>query len=293
MKNIKIFLILALLFNLVYAKDISHLKNPNLGVNTPLAASVKKQHRDLDYFLMETKTCTICKLEKNTSEFARQSSKSDELNIYCRKCVSEKYRVKKDIQPILIKDLKGEIWKDVKGYEGYYQVSNCGRVQSLFRIVKAIVRGRPTERIEQGGLLRFGTSSNGYYHVNLRIASNIKGTTVHRLVAQAFVYNPKPNEYSIVNHLDSDRKNNISENLEWTTYKGNSQHSAEYRKLKTGGVHHNAKTVLRFSLEGEYIDEFKSGSFAQEATGVSKHVIYKCCTGRHKRAGNYVWRYKV
>lgn len=96
-----------------------------------------------------------------------------------------------------------EIWKDIKGYEGLYQVSNFGRVKSL---------------ISKGKILFMSTRS-GYFIVNLCKKCKRVSKQVHRLVADAFINNPL--NKNIVNHIDFDRKNNNVENLEWCTQKEN------------------------------------------------------------------------
>ena len=99
-----------------------------------------------------------------------------------------------------------EIWKDVKGYEGLYQVSSLGKIKSLYnkQNMKPYIH-------------------NGYSRITLHKNGQCKMNMVHRLVAQAFIDNPlnKP----CVNHIDFNRSNNNVENLEWCTYSENQNHS--------------------------------------------------------------------
>lgn len=104
-----------------------------------------------------------------------------------------------------------EIWKDIKGYEGLYQVSNLGRVKSLTRKVKTF----NGVRTSKGQLLKPLKTNRGYYRVDLRQNQTNKYVAIHRLVAEAFV--PNPNNYHIVNHKDSNQTNNNADNLEWCT----------------------------------------------------------------------------
>lgn len=109
-----------------------------------------------------------------------------------------------------------EIWKDIAGYEGLYQVSNLGRVKSLERDTK---RARP-QHIQE----RILKQRNGeYLMVYLADAGKYEARLVHRLVAQAFISNPdnKP----IVNHIDGNKYNNRADNLEWCTHKENVIHA--------------------------------------------------------------------
>lgn len=104
-----------------------------------------------------------------------------------------------------------EIWKDIKGYEGLYQVSNLGNIKSFeFRNNRGIFK---REKI------LYKSTRSGYYTVNLCKNTIRKSKQVHRLVAEAFI--PNPLNKKIVNHIDFDRKNNKVENLEWCSQKEN------------------------------------------------------------------------
>ena len=122
-----------------------------------------------------------------------------------------------------------EIWKDINGYEGVYQVSNLGRVRSLDRFVNS-VNGK---RKVKGQIMNFTTRS-GYNVLILRKYNIKKSKQVHRLVAEAFIQNT--NNKPFVNHKDFNRKNNNVENLEWVTQKENVNWSKQNyggRKNKT------------------------------------------------------------
>lgn len=118
-----------------------------------------------------------------------------------------------------------EIWKDIEGYEGLYQVSNLGRVKSFYK------HNGTTERI----LSTNRVGSNGYPQVILVKNGNKKGVAVHRLVAEAFLPNPLNLRY--VGHKDETRTNNCVDNLEWTTQKDNNnmpKHIERIREKKVG-----------------------------------------------------------
>lgn len=113
-----------------------------------------------------------------------------------------------------------EIWKDVQGYEGFYQISNLGNLKSLERDVR---NPQGTRKVYER-VMKF-TVRSGYYNVVLRKYGQRQSKQIHRLVAEAFI--PNPQEFPIVNHKDFDRKNNRVENLEWCSQAQNVRWSRE------------------------------------------------------------------
>lgn len=123
-----------------------------------------------------------------------------------------------------------EIWKPIKGYEGYYEVSNLGRVKALKRTVN---KGK-CHRTWEEHYLKYAPDKCGYIRLALAKDGINKTFKVHRLVADAFIDNPDNKEE--VNHIDGDRQNNRVENLEWCTRSENIIHAYKNGliKLKTG-----------------------------------------------------------
>lgn len=135
-----------------------------------------------------------------------------------------------------LKDLEGEIWKDIEGYEGLYHISNFGRVKSLSKIIK----GRNSNRVIKEKI-RTIFLSYGYLGLLLCNDNKQKKFLIHRLIAKAFIENP--DKKHIVNHIDGNKLNNSIENLEWVNIRENCCHSYLGKKTTSNyvGVHYRKK----------------------------------------------------
>ena len=120
-----------------------------------------------------------------------------------------------------------EIWKDIEGYEGFYQVSNKGRVKSLKRKICSNSNHKYNTLSEK--LLKL-SGGGKYIQVILCKDGKTSAKLVHRLVAQAFI--PNPNNYPVINHKDENKKNNDVRNLEWCTYKYNNEYNGRIDKCR-------------------------------------------------------------
>ena len=121
-----------------------------------------------------------------------------------------------------------EIWKDIEGYEGIYQVSNKGRVKSLKRKICSNSNNHKYNTLSEKLLKLSGGGK--YIQVILCKDGKTSAKLVHRLVAQAFI--PNPNNYPVINHKDENKKNNDVRNLEWCTYKYNNEYNGRIEKCK-------------------------------------------------------------
>lgn len=177
-----------------------------------------------------------------------------------------------------------EVWKDVPGYEGLYQVSNLGNVRSLDRYVDY---GKTTA-FRKGRIMKQGKATGGYLQVEL-FKNKISSTRlVHRLVAEAFVTNIE--NLSEVNHKDENKENNCADNLEWCARKYNINYgTGNARRIKNKVV-----AVVMCALDGTELMEFPS--VHEAARSISKNGvagnISECCKGRRKTAYGYIWKYK-
>lgn len=178
-----------------------------------------------------------------------------------------------------------EIWKDIQGYEGIYQVSNYGNVKSLMFGPKN-VKCKGEEK-----LLKPSKGSVGYWRVQLYKSGKVSTICIHRLVAQAFI--PNPDNKPFVNHIDSNKTNNHVENLEWVTPKENTRHSMMYGNFASDLVWHGKNfgkfEVLQYSLDGVFIKKWDCTMDIVDAFGVGFSVIESCFNGRNRSSCGYIW----
>jgi len=173
-----------------------------------------------------------------------------------------------------------EIWKDISGYEGYYQVSNYGRVKSLKRFVKHIHNKRPiVEKIRKQSI-----TVNGYNNVDLWINNKREHNPVHRLVGIAFI--PNPENKPCINHLNGIKTDNRVENLDWCTYSENEKHS--YDVL---GKKQPKKPVAQYDLSGTLLNTFESALATAKYINGSQGGISGNCNGKTKTCYGYIFKY--
>ena len=121
-----------------------------------------------------------------------------------------------------------EIWKDIQGYEGFYQISNLGNVKSLERVID---KGNGILQHRKERIMNKRESVDGYYIAKLNVNKKSKSIAIHILVARHFIDNP--NNYPEVNHKDCNRRNNQVDNLEWCTHQQNVEYSKQLGHYKT------------------------------------------------------------
>ena len=180
-----------------------------------------------------------------------------------------------------------ETWKDVKGYEGLYQVSDLGRIRSAGRVVKAKnnSQGRKRERILTQEITVFG-----YCRVRLfDLEGKARHYAVHRLVAQAFIGEPEGFE---INHKNEIKTDNRVENLEIVTSKENCNFGTRNKRLSENHFKSEKifrKGVVQKDLNGNVIARFSSRLEAERKTGFKNQDIAKCCNGKRKTHKGFIW----
>lgn len=173
-----------------------------------------------------------------------------------------------------------EVWKDIKDFEGRYQVSNLGRVKSLERDVNnhTGVVHLPEK------VLKLRLNHKGYLTFDvLKLDGTKKGMSVHRQVALAFIPNPEGKKQ--VNHIDGNKLNNSVENLEWVTCKENIDHCWEKLQRKP------SKTVRVFQLNESYqlIKEWKHIKDVENSGIISRQELYRAFRRENHQGKGFIW----
>lgn len=167
------------------------------------------------------KYCPKCEENKSLSEFHTNRSKKDGVNGYCKNCMYPMLKVKKDRDHKAWKIkrqkeseaafpyINGEVWIPIKGYEGFYEISNLLRIRTIF----------PVLRLKSISI----NKRLGYAYISLSKNGKEATFNIHRIVAEHFI--PNPENLQVVNHKDGNKANYSINNLEWCTYSDNAKHA--------------------------------------------------------------------
>lgn len=162
-----------------------------------------------------------------------------------------------------------ELWKDIKDYEGIYQVSTLGRVK----------------RVKTGRILKPFKHLKGYLLINL-CKNNIAYTkTIHRLVAQTFI--PNPENKPQVNHIDEDKTNNMVSNLEWVTAEENINHGTRNERVGES----NSIPIIATNLKTGESTEFYGTSECSRQLDLHQQNITSVLKGTRRQTGGYTFKY--
>jgi len=176
-----------------------------------------------------------------------------------------------------------EIWKDIVGYEGLYQVSNLGRVKSLERTINHKTCYGGLYHVK-GRILKSKLEKDGYYRIGLSKNKIKKYYRINRLVAETFI--PNPNNYPVVNHKDENKLNNRVDNLEWCSIKYNINYGTGIaRRTKTISI-----KINQYDLNDNFIKTWNSINEAVRFYNGNTQIC-QCCKGKRKYASGYKWKY--
>lgn len=187
-----------------------------------------------------------------------------------------------------------EIWKDIRGYEGRYQVSNLGNVKSL-----------NYNNLGHERNLKLKKNPCGYFIVHLYGETKDEYKTVHRLVAECFLKNE--NNFPQINHKDENKLNNNFDNLEWCDnryntiysikkhperYKGNGKYKRKCNgRLGLRKSYKQTRKVLQKDINGKIIGEYENPREVSIQKGYNQWSITQCCNGKRKTAYGCKWEF--
>lgn len=173
-----------------------------------------------------------------------------------------------------------EIWKDIKGYEGKYQISSHGNVKSL-----------NYNRTGKEHLLIQSIDKHSYHSIHLCLYGKYKCFFIHRLVSEAFI--PNPDNLPCVNHKDENKHNNHVDNLEWCTHKYNNEYGTRLKRVSESLLNnpYTSNKVYQYTLDGKFVKEWKSTRECAR-NGFNQGAVFSCCIGERKTHKGYIWSYK-
>ena len=195
-----------------------------------------------------------------------------------------------------------EIWKDVPGWEGLYQVSNLGRVKAL---PKSYTICNSSVVTTQERFLKLRYMPDGYVRIELNNNGIAKEYPVHRLVALAFIDNPENKPH--VDHINTIRDDNRVENLRWVTVKENAANPiTRQRRLEVAARHPvgeanalfeekspDSRPVLQYDKAGNFIARYACCHQAERKNkGFNFSCIARACRGERMTYKGYVWAYE-
>lgn len=184
--------------------------------------------------------------------------------------------------------MEQEIWKDIPGYSGLYQISNLGRIRSY-------PKWRGPVRLK-AKILKPRINQHGYKQ-KILVKNGIRKTyNIHRLVAMAFI--PNPYNKKCIDHINTIKTDNRVENLRWVTHKENSNNPLSLNKHigikgpwagKYGAQHPNSKKINQYTKDGKFVRSFDGIAQAERELGI--YNIYRSLISATKMVGGYFWRY--
>jgi hypothetical protein len=178
-----------------------------------------------------------------------------------------------------------EIWKQILGFDGFYFVSNLGRIKS-FKILN-------TQNKNKIGIIKKQRNNKGYKIISVKFNKVKISLKVHRLVAMAFI--PNPENKSQINHKDGNKSNNNVNNLEWATGSENVKHAFNtgLKEQYFGSEHYMSKCILQFDKSGIFLKKWDCMSDACRVYNIKLQSLSSCVSGKSKTCGGYKWQYKT
>lgn len=187
-----------------------------------------------------------------------------------------------------------EEWRDIKGWEGYYQASNLGRIRSVDRFVKD---KKDSQKKIKGKIINPSMGTHGYLSISLYNNGISKTYTVHKIIAITFIEPISGKNF--INHIDGNKINNNISNLEHVTKSENHLHAYKIGLQKPqrgmlgkyGKDNYGSKPISQFAINGEFIKTYEGVRDAIRKNISLGNHISEAANGKYKTAYGYVWKY--
>lgn len=181
-----------------------------------------------------------------------------------------------------------EIWKPIDGLDGYYEISNKGRVRSLDRILRGCYG---STQLKKGQIMKPVKMKNGYLSQGFYFNGKHRQYYIHRLVAKAFI--PNLDNQTEINHKDENKENNCVENLEWCSRLYNIRYGNARKKIGDARRKGSIRPIIQKDLNGVILAHYRNASVAAEITGINSSSILRVCAKREKfvTAGSFIWEF--
>ena len=182
-----------------------------------------------------------------------------------------------------------EIWKDIDGYEGKYQVSTNGRVRSIDRYV---IDKKGHSVFRNGCIMKPYYTKTGYQFIRIGVFNEKhRDAYIHRLVAEAFL--PNPDNLPEVNHKNEIKDDNHLENLEWCSRLYNARYGTIRKRQSETRKDISIRPIVQRDLDGRLLAIYRTPGEAYRQTGIDSSAIIKVCKGRERfiTAGGFLWSF--
>jgi hypothetical protein len=185
-----------------------------------------------------------------------------------------------------------EIWKDIIGYEGLYQISNLGKVKSLARKVLVLRGDIVINKIVNERILKESKDGDGYLFIHLSKEGISRAIKTHRLVCMTFL--PNPENKKTVNHINGIKTDNTVQNLEWATHSENSLHAFLNGLIKPakGKLSKCSKPIAQFTKDGIWVRDYDCLSQVKDF-GYNIGNIGSVCRGKVPFAHGFKWSFRL
>lgn len=191
-----------------------------------------------------------------------------------------------------LEDFEGEVWKDIPGYKGWYQVSNFGRIKSVDRqfMLQRVCDSVPRIITCKACIIKACTKRGDYLTCHLKKNGTNKSVKFHQVVCKAF--HPNPDGLPEVNHINEIKTDNRADNLEWCTRRYNATWGTAIERGVRKRISLISRKVYQYDLEGKFISAYPSIREAARVVGAKEANIASVCNnGKSSTAAGFIWSF--